>query len=166
MAKGLPVIQNFDGLLMLLNEPEKAAAFLNEIKAYRDEIKANLDIAVNLEQARRILQEAADKRAAAQQYEAASRAALDAEQKKVREELTLARATLDAELASSHASLTLFKREKKDFDEWRTVVERDIADHRSSLNAKEQELSARESALSSREQEMDARRKKLEAALR
>lgn len=78
MSKGLPIIQNFDALLTLFNEPDKIKGYLNEIKAYRDEIRVSLDIAKTVDQARQIANEAVAKRANAEQYDTQTRAAAKA----------------------------------------------------------------------------------------
>ena len=160
-----PVIQNFDALLLLLNEPEKVKGYLNAIKGYRDEIKASLDIVTTVEQARKIAQDAVNTRAAAEQYDAQVRAAIAKEREQLDGEVSLKRSTLAGDTHTVEVAMATLHSEQAKFEDWRKSVEADITAHRTSLSAKEQELSTRESAVSVREQVVEVKRKKMEAAL-
>ena len=161
----LPTIQNFDALLMLLNEPEKVRGYLNSIKGYRDEIKASLDIVATVEQARKISQDAVNKRASAEQYEAQVRAAMTKEREQLQVESSTIRTKLAADTEAASLGLATLRSEQAKFEGWRKSVEADITAHRTSLSAKEQDLTSREAAVSAREREVEVRRKKFEAAL-
>lgn len=165
MSKGLPVIQNFDGLLLLLNEPEKVRGYLNEIKAYRDEIKVSLDIVTTVEQARRISQEAVNTRASADQYDTQVRTVLAKMREDCEREVGEARRTLHADMSVFAERIAYLKSEQAKFDEWRKVSEADIVGQRAGLSAKEQDLLSREAVLTSKDEELTIRWKKLQAAL-
>lgn len=164
MAKGLPVIQNFDALLLLLNEPEKVRGYLNEIKAYRDEIKQALDITQTVDQARRVAQDAVNKRAAAEQFDIDTRDAAAADAAKVRAATTAMYDQAAALKLTLQIREDVLQSEQAKFEAWRVSVESDITGQRAELSAKEQDLTSREAAVSIREREAVELRSKLDTA--
>lgn len=165
MAKTIPVIASLDALFTLLNEPAKINAYVKELKAYRDEIKSMLVLVQTEEQARKIMHEAVNQRASAQEYDTTMRAAWTKEQEQGRAEIRAARTGIEADRATVAAETAQLKADHTQFKAWMKSVEEDILAKQTSIGERTAILVAREQALQAAEQLVAARAEKLRLAI-
>lgn len=165
MAKTLPVIQNFDALLALFNEPEKIRGYLNEIKTYRDEIRSTIAVAQTEDQASKMFHDAMIKRANAQEYDTTMRTAWTKEQAQGRAELAASRAAIQGDRETVVKEMAQLKQDLQQFKNWQRSVEEEILAKQSLIGERTAALVAREQALQAAEYAVAARAEKLRLAI-
>ena len=165
MAKTIPVIASLDALFTLLNEPAKLNAYVKELKAYRDEIKSMLVLVQTEDQARKMIQDAVNQRASAQDYDATTRLAWTKEQAQGRAEITAARAALETDRETVAKEMAQLKQDLQQFKTWQRSVEEDILAKQRSIGERTADLVGRDHALKAAEQLVAARAEKLRLAI-
>lgn len=163
--KTIPVIASLDALFALLNEPAKINAYVKELKAYRDEIKSMLVLVQTEDQARKIMHDAVNQRASAQEYDTNTRTSWTKEQAQGRAEIAASRAMLEADRETMAKETAQLKQDLHQFKSWQRSVEEDILAKQTSLGERTAAVVAREYALQAAEQLVAARAEKLRLAL-
>ncbi len=162
MAKilGPPPIANLDGIVSLITDPKKYAAYLQELKTLHDAIKESLGVMATKDQADKYLNEANEKVTVASHIMADAEATKQAVEKDMRAHRdTMAQQTIKFEQVMKEMEATLAERKNA-----LTVAEHAAEERAAAVTKRERECAATEQRLAAMQKSVDEQAAKLQQA--